>query len=160
MKIAMAGPVLVTVVAGGSTLVTALTHRRPADIALAIGVWSFIAAVWLGALWIARGTWRPLAATTDAFLRLSIRRCRSVLGAIHFGAALYAVGFLGILAWKYYYLSASLSAVLTSWQVALFGGLVTPVLFCTLFFLAKRKRSELASLLDLQRQLEEDPPPA
>lgn len=156
-RIALIGPVLVTIVAGGGTLVTALTHKRPADIALAAGVWIFIAAVWLGSLWIARGTWRPLAATTGAFLDFSVHRCRSVIAGARLGAALYAIGLFGILGWKHHYLSIGMRDLLTSWQVVLFGVAITPAVFCGLFLLVRNKRAELECLLDARRQLEEMP---
>ncbi|HZF29063.1 MAG TPA: hypothetical protein VE907_08100 [Gammaproteobacteria bacterium] len=154
-RIALIGPVLVTVVAGGGTLVTALTRGTPADIALAVGVWTFIAAVWLGSLWIARGTWRPLAATTGAFLDFSVRRCRSVIAGARLGAILYLLGLFGILWWKHYYLSIGVRALLMSWQVVLFGVAITPAVFSALCLLARRKRAELACLLNAKRQLEE-----
>jgi hypothetical protein len=156
-RIALIGPVLVTIVAGGGTLVTALTRGGPADIALAVGVWLFIAAVWLGSLWIAHGTWRPLAATTGAFLELSVRRCRSVIAGARLGAALYVIGLVGILWWKHHYLSIGVRDLLTSWQVALFGVAITPAVFSGLFVLVTSKRAELKCLLDAQRQLEETP---
>jgi hypothetical protein len=139
----MIGPVITTLAAGGGTLATALTRRAPADIALAVGVWAFIVVVWVIALWAARGTWRPLAQSTDGFVRLSIRRCRSVLEGLYAGIALYVIGFIGILWWKIHYLSMSFAELMSSWQVLVIGFAVSPILLFALLAVARRKRAEL-----------------
>ncbi len=158
LKLAMIGPIVTTVAAGGGTLATALIRRQPADVALAIGVWIFIAAVWFVALWAARGTWRPLAQTTDEFVRLSIRRCRSVLQGLYAGVALYVVGFVGILWWKHHYLSISLGKLLTSWQVLMIGLAITPVVLYASLSLARQKRAELRALWAMLRELDNESP--
>ena len=61
---------------------------------------AFAALVWLVALWLSRGTWRPRDESTAACLEVSIRRCRSVILAAPIGILLYVAGLVGSLAWK------------------------------------------------------------
>jgi len=154
MKLTMIGPVLVTILAGGGSLYAALTFHRPADVALAVGVWSFLLVVWVGATWIARGTWRPLTETTDEFLRVSIQRCRSALYGIRFGLVLYVLGFAAALLWQHFQLSATRRALLTAWPVILLGPVVTPILLLVSFKVDQKRRAELEWLLGLRRQLQ------
>ncbi|HEU4779594.1 MAG TPA: hypothetical protein VFS58_06885 [Steroidobacteraceae bacterium] len=158
LRLAMIGPIITTLAAGGGALAIALIRQRPADVALAIGVWVFIVAVWIVALWAARGTWRPPTETTDGFVRLSIRRCRSVIEGLYAGVALYVVGFVGILWWKYHYLSISLDELLTSWQVLMLGLAITPVVLYASHSLARQKRAELRALSAMLGELDNETP--
>lgn len=146
MKLAMIGPIIVTVVAGGGSVLTALESRRIEDFVLAAGIWVFILSVWLGWLWISRSSWRPLTESTKAYLDLSIQRCISTLRALYFGAALYVIGFASMLIWKMYYFSSAWRNVLTSGTVLCFAFVVTPVLLYMLIVFSRKKRSELANL--------------
>ena len=146
MKLAVIGPIIVTVVAGGGSVLTALESRRIEDFVLAAGIWAFILSVWLGWLWISRRSWRPLTESTKAYLDLSIQRCISTLRALYFGAALYVIGFASVLIWKLYYFAADWRDVLTSRTVLCFAFVVTPILLYMLVVLSRRKRIELAFL--------------
>jgi hypothetical protein len=157
MRIAMIYPILVTVIAGGGALLVALRSRVADDIVLALGVWCFILTGWSCGLWLARYTWRPLAETTSSYVQLSIARCRSALSAIRVGEVLYCVGFVGVIVWKSYYHSLNLFAVLTAWATVVFATMITPAVFLTLAFFARRRRNELAALIEIQRQIVEDP---
>jgi hypothetical protein len=149
--------VLVTIVAGGGTLLAALSSREIDDIVLAVGVWCFILTCWACGLWIARNTWRPLGETTSSYVQLSIVRCRSALSSIRVAAILYCVGFAGMLFWKSYYHVSSLYAVLQASPTIVFATIVTPALFLSLSFFARKRRKELIALLEIQRQIVEDP---
>ena len=152
----MIGPVLVTVLIGGPIAERAVTSPQPEAVVLAVEVWLFIIVTWIGSLWIGRGTWRPLAETTAAFVDLAVRRCRSNLRAIQFGAVLYLGQLLFVLFWSLRYSSVGLWALLTSWSVVLLGWLGVPAVFGLFFWYTHRKRSELAYLLDVQQQLADD----
>jgi hypothetical protein len=67
--------ILVTVVMGGGTIVAAAIIRNPNVALLAVGTAIGIALAWRFALKHTRGLWAPSAATTAAYLDLSIRRC-------------------------------------------------------------------------------------
>jgi hypothetical protein len=157
MRIAMIWPVLVTVIAGGGTLLAALRSRVADDLVLALGVWCFILTCWSCGLWLARNNWRPLAETTSSYVQLSIARCRSALISIQLGKVLYCIGFAGIIVWKSYYHSSNMFAVLTAWPTVVFATMVTPAVFLTLASFARRRRGELAALIEIQRQIAEDP---
>jgi hypothetical protein len=58
---------------------------------LAIGVWFFIAIAWVISLGLSRDILKPSAATTTAFLDLSIRRCRHRLQALFADAVLFVM---------------------------------------------------------------------
>jgi hypothetical protein len=66
------------------------------DVVLAAEAWACIVVTWLGGPWIARGTWRPLAGTTAAFVELAIRRREANLRGATFGACLYVVQLVSI----------------------------------------------------------------
>jgi hypothetical protein len=157
MRVAMIGPVLVTIVAGGGTLLAALSSRRMSDIVLAVGVWCFILTCWSCGLWIARNTWRPLAETTNCYVQASIARCRSALSSMRFAAILYCVGLVGVVLWKSHYHSSSLYLVLQAWPTVVFATVITPVFFLSLSYFARKRRKELTSLLEIERQIVEDP---
>jgi hypothetical protein len=154
LKIGLIAPILVTIGIGGAVIAWALTAASPANVVLIGEVWGFILVTWAGSLWLARGTWGPLAETTAAFIDLSIRRCRSNIRVATFGAWLY-VGQLGfMLFWKLYSTSIELSALITAWPVILIGWIGLPAFFVWRFWFVQRQRATLDHFLELQRQLQ------
>jgi hypothetical protein len=154
MKLGLIAPVLVTLGIGGGFTALALTFPSAAvGVVLVAEVWLFILVTWAGCLWLARGTWRPLAETTAAFIDLSIRRCRSNLRTATFGAWLY-VGQLGfMLLWKFSSTSIELMALITAWPVILIGWLGVPAFFAWRSWFVRRQRARLDHFLELRRQL-------
>jgi hypothetical protein len=157
MKIGLIAPILVTIGIGGAFVAWALTSASPADVVLVAEVWIFILLTWTGSLWLARGTWRPLAETTAAFIDLSIRRCRSNLRAASFGAWLYVCQLSFVVLWKFFSSSSELTVLLTAWPVILLGWVGLPVLFASRSWFMRRQRAELDRLLELERQLKAEP---
>ena len=155
-KIGMIAPTLVTIVIGGGIAMRAATSAHPEDAVLAAGVWAFIAVTWAGTLWIDRGNWRPLGQTTADFVALSIHRCQSTIAALRFGAFLYVAELVFIFFWQLHSLAIAWTTLAASWPVVLLGWLGAPVFFGFLFWLTRRKRTELAYLLELQRQLTDE----
>jgi hypothetical protein len=154
LKIGLIAPILVTIGIGGGLTAWALTSASPADVVLVTEVWVFILVTWVGSLWLARGTWRPLAETTAAFIALSIRRCRSNLRGATFGAWLYVFQLLFIVLWKFSSSSIELTVLLTSWPVILIGWLGVPAFFAWRSWFARRQRAKLDHFLELRRQLD------
>jgi hypothetical protein len=152
-RIALIVPVLVTIIIGGWTVLRAMASPEVDNIVLAVETWLFISVIWAGSLWIDRGTWRPLANTTAAFVDVSIRRCRSTLSALRFGALVYVAQFVFVFFWKS---SMGLAALFTSWPVVVLGWVGGPVLVAFGSWYARKKRTELGRLLDLRRQLNDD----
>ena len=153
MRFALAGDILVTVSIGGGAVAWTVLDPRPETVILAGAIWVFIAIAWIFAILNRRGSWSPSAATTSAFVDLSIRRCRANLRTTTFGAAL---GFCELafgLAWVFHEVSEPLWPFLTSIPLII-------VWLCTLIFVAslllyrKKKRADLAYLLTLQRELQ------
>ncbi|HLF12914.1 MAG TPA: hypothetical protein VJA26_17065, partial [Gammaproteobacteria bacterium] len=153
IRIGLIAPILVTIGFGGGFIARALTLASPADVMLAAEVWFFILVTWAGCLWIARGTWRPLAETTAAFIDISIRRCRSNLRGASFGAWLYVCQLLFVVLWKFYSSSIELTVLLTAWPVILLGWLGLPAFFALRFWFVRRQRAELDRLLELEHEL-------
>ena len=144
MRIALAADILVTVGIGGAALLLAVRSPRPEYVLLAAVTWFFIAAAWTFSLLVNRGNWSPAALDTAAFVELSVRRCRSRLAAVWFGAALYLVEMAFCLGWLYRYAPRPWTPP-WSWlapATLLFsGGLV---------WYRRKKRAELAWLLTLR----------
>jgi hypothetical protein len=156
VKVMMLAPVAVSVGMGGWAFLRAWLAPEPAAVTLAIGVWSYIALAWAGCLWIARGTWRPRGETTAAFLQLAIGRCESALKSVPFGIALYAfeLAFMGL--WAVRNGVGTPAEVATAPPMIVIGWLGGPLFVVLMLWYARRKRAELVSLRELQRQLDED----
>jgi hypothetical protein len=60
-------------------------HRAPLDVAFALGLGLLFVGLLAAVHWNRRGVWRPAAATTRAFLDLSILRCRRRLRGVRLG---------------------------------------------------------------------------
>jgi hypothetical protein len=153
MKIGLIAPILVTIGIGGGFTALALMPATAIDVVLVAEVWFFILVTWAGSLWIARGTWSPLAETTAAFVDVSIRRCRSNVRAATFGAWLYVAQLSFIVLWKFYSTSIELAALLTAWPVVLIGWVGLPAFFAWKSWFARRQRVKLEHFLELERQL-------
>jgi hypothetical protein len=157
MKIGLIAPILVTLGVGGGFTALALTFTSSVGVVLVAEVWLFILVAWVGCLWLARGTWRPLAETTAAFIDLSIRRCRSNLRTATFGAWLYFGQLVFMLLWKLYSTSIELTALVTAWPVILIGWLGLPAFLAWRFWFVRRQRAKLDHFLELERQLKTRP---
>lgn len=156
LKLNLAWPILVTLVVGGWITERALRTGQTLDVVLAIEGWIFIVVIWTGCLWIARGTWRPLADTTAAFVDISIRRREANLRGLTFGACLYvaqlafAVLALGATS------PAGIVGVLTSSYMIVVGWIGVPCGLIALLWFRRRQRADLERLRELKRQLQSD----
>jgi hypothetical protein len=160
MRIALVADILVTLTMGGGTTLLAIRSPRPEYLILAAATWFFLMAAWAFSLVARRGTWQPpLAETTDAFLDLSLRRCRAQLAGVWFCAALYLAEIAFCLAWIY---RESPPRGL-SWGAWLWFGsptidgvwALTVAVMIGLFWFRKRKLAELQSLAELRAELSE-----
>lgn len=154
MRIALLADILVTIVIGGGSIAWALRSPQPDIAALAAATWLFLAAAWFFRFRISRGNWSPAAVDTASFIDLSIRRCRASLAAARFGAVLYAVQLAFCLGWIYHH-APQPKRPLLAWLF--FGSLSIDIVWvATLAFFAgliwhrRRKRAELAYLLELR----------
>ena len=155
-KVLLVAPVLVTVAVGGAMIAWAVAAPSIESVAFAVESWLFIVLVWVAALWIDRGTWRPLGNTTSAFLDISIRRCRSDISGLRLAVLLYVGQFAVILVLHYYLETARPPELFTAWPVIALGWIGFPMFLAFVFWYGRRKRNELDRLLALRRQLTED----
>jgi hypothetical protein len=146
MRMMLLGDILVTLVIGGGTVVLAMRNPRIETAVLAAATWLFIGAAWIFGLSNRKNAWSPSATTTAAFLDLSIRRCRGNLRAVTFGAILYVVEMAFCLSWIYHDLGFLSSTLLLT------IALVTLIFAALLLLHRKKKRTELAYLLNLQQE--------
>ena len=154
-RVVLIWPVIVTIAIGGGTAWRANVSAHFEDVLLAMETWAFIAVIWTGALWLERGTWRPLGDTTAAFVDLSIRRCQSALAGVRFAGVVYVVQLVIILLWQFRYAPSGPALILISWPVVVLGWLGVPGFAAFGVWFSRRKRAELRHLLDLRRQLRE-----
>lgn len=155
-RAALVLPVMVTVMIGGWMTARALTNTTLEDLVFAVETWLFIAVTWAGALWIDRGTWRPLGETTSAFLEISIRRCRSAIDGRRLGVCLYVVQLAVLLALKRFLSGIGWLELVTVWPVIAIGWIGLPVFLIASSWFVRRKRRELGRLLELRGQLTGD----
>jgi hypothetical protein len=150
------GEIAVTIVFGGGSLAWAALSPRTDALVLALGVWAFIAMAWTISFLLRRGAWAPVAATTTAFLELSILRCRRRRESIVAQSVLYVliVGF--DLTWIYLArpsrAASGVTAFLTSGEIAWVWA-VTLGLAATAVWQRRRLGRELEMLTRLRRQI-------
>ena len=147
---------LVTLVIGWGTIGRAVVFGGLENIAVAMETGLFMALIWAGAVWIDRGTWRPLGNTTAAFVDMSIRRCQSDISGLRFAVILYIGQFIAVLALKRYLSSAAPLDLMTAWPVVVLGWLGFPVFLMFVLWYGRRKKRTLVHLLQLRQQLTED----
>jgi hypothetical protein len=153
--IGLLAPVLVTVCVGGVLLVRAIRFGRLIDYAAALEGWLFIIVLWVCCLRLARGTWRPLAQSTAAFVDLAIRRSRSNLAIARLSLWMYAGQIIlgaAVILWSQDR-SGNPLAYFISWPVIVMGWIGFPVFFAWLILYRRKEAAELRRLLELKRQL-------
>ena len=148
--------IAVTAVMGGGSAGWAMVSQRPLAVALAAGIWFFIAIAWATSLGLSRDIVRPSAATAAAFLDLSIRRCRRRLQGLTAQAVLYVLILAFDLVWIYHFVSETQPmdpwAWLTSRRMFVVWT-ITAVLAAVAVWYRRRILGELRNLLNLRRQL-------
>jgi hypothetical protein len=153
-KLGLIAPIWITVGVGGGMIWLALTTGQLVHVVLAIEAWLFIAVIWAGCLWIARGTWRPLASTTAAFVDISIRRRQANLRGTTFGLCLYVFQLLLMKLIVGFMTRETLLDSLTSPHMIIFGWIGLPLILGGLYWFRRRQRADLERLLELKRQLQ------
>jgi hypothetical protein len=116
----------------------------------------FIVVAWVGCLWIARGTWRPLAHTTAAFVEVSIRRREANFRGAIFGVCLYVAQLVFVVLALGATSPNGVAPLLTSSFVLGACGLGVLGGLAALYWFGRRQRPELERLRELKRQLQSD----
>jgi hypothetical protein len=155
-KLMVVWPILVTILVGGWITARALRTGQGLDVLLAIEGWVFIVVMWAGSLWIARGTWQPLADTTAAFVEVSIRRREANLRGATFGACAYMVQVMFVVLALGVASPVGVVPLLTSAYVTVAGWIGVPVGLVVLNWFLRGQRAELERLRELKRQLQSD----
>jgi hypothetical protein len=159
MRVVLLLQVISTVVVGGGYTAWAVLATGPGSAILVIGLWLLFALAWSHALLNRRGTWQPVDSATATFLELSLLRCRRRLSAANFGAVLYVVDVVFDLYWVFRFRSRPeplpLGTFLTSGPVMVVW-LGTLAAFGFLIWYKRKKRAELAYLLSLKRELQDE----
>ena len=156
LKLSLIVPILVTLGIGGTVILRALRTGQALEVVLAIETWGFIVAVWAGALWTARGTWRPLGDTTAAFVDVSIRRRVANLRGATLGACFYVFQLLFIVVTLAAASPAGIMPILTSTYFVLIGWIGLPCGLAAVYWFRRRQRADLERLRELERQLRSD----
>ena len=149
-------PILATLWSGATVVIPALGSGRRLEILLGVEAFVFIVVVWAVALWLGRGTWRPLADTTAAFIDVSIRRRKAYIRGAVAGACLYLAQFAFVVLAVGLGSPAGFGAVSTSTPVTVLGWIGIPIVLTGLYWFARRQRAELERLRELERQLQSD----
>ena len=146
---------------GVGTIVGAVVTRDLSWILLAAGTWVFILIGWYSLVQNYKGVWEPSAATTAAYLELSIERCRRRLNDIRFTNIMMWLLTAFVFFSDYQILKGAGSLTTTSDFLIVaaafaFATVIVSIVF--IFHLRKRRRTntELEYLLNLRAKLEMD----
>jgi hypothetical protein len=156
LKLGLIGPIFVTFGVGGGTILIALLTGWTVHLVIAIETWIFIAVCWIGSLWLARGTWRPLAETTAAYVDVSIRRRESYTRGATFCVCLYVFQLVFVALVVGSFMNLGIIGVLTSPQMIVIGWIGLPLVLVGAYWFRRRQRAQLERLLELKRQLQGD----
>ena len=139
----------------GYSLLRAARSDEPNTWVSVVFVTCFAVLVWLVALVLSRGTWRPRDESIAAYLDLSIHRCRSVIVAAPIGIVLYVAGLVGSLAWRQRLLGVEWQQLLQAPEMILAGWIGAPAYAIGMIVNAQAHRRRLAFLEKLRRELGE-----
>ena len=117
------------------------------------GILTFVVLVWVTALWLARGTWRPRDESTAAFLDVSIRRCRAAMLGVPVAFVLYAAELIYVLLSMQRIEGADVASLLRSPQFVAVGWIGGPLYLAGQLWYGHRQRERLNRLRLLQTQL-------
>jgi len=138
-----------------ATVVKALRSDEPGAWFGVLFTATYALLVWLVAMWLSRGTWRPRDESIAAHLDVSIRRCRSVIVAAPVGIVLYAAGLIGSLAWRQRLLGVEWQTLLETPSMIIAGWIGGPLYVIGMLINAHVQRGRLAFLERLRQQLGE-----
>ena len=139
----------------GATVLHALRSGQPGAWFAVFYTAAFALLVWLIAMWLSRGTWRPRDESLTACLDVSIRRCRSVILAAPIGVVLYVAGLIGSLAWRQKLLGVEWQQLLETPAMIIAGWIGAPLYAIGMLVNAQLQRRRLVFLERLRQQLGE-----
>jgi hypothetical protein len=146
-------PILATLWSGATMVLPAL---RSGEVLIGVEVSVFIVVLWVVSLWLARGTWRPLADTTAAFIDVSIRRRQAYIRGAIVAACLYVTQFAFLVIATGLASPIGILGALKSGPAVIVGWIGIPVVFAGLYWFGRRQAADLENLRDIARQLQGD----
>jgi hypothetical protein len=138
-----------------ATVIKALRSDQPGAWFGVLFTATYALLVWLVAMWLSRGTWRPRDESIAAHLDVSVRRCRSVIIGAPVGIALYIAGLIGSLIWRQRLLGVEWQQLLTTPSMIIAGWIGGPAYAIGMTINAFLQRRRLAFLERLRQQLGE-----
>lgn len=100
MRWFLAADVAVSLLAIAATIATVRSYPGSWSRFVAIDTTAMLVAMWAFAMWNARGTWRPLGQTTEAFLGLTRLRCMRRLRALSYATIITVLQVVAVLWWS------------------------------------------------------------
>lgn len=145
-----------TVLVIAATIVKALRSDEPGAWFGVLFTTAYAVLVWLIAMWLSRGTWRPRDESIAAHLDVSIRRCRSVIVAAPIGIVLYVAGLIGSLIWRQRLQGMDWQQLLETPSMIIAGWIGGPLYAIGMIINARLQRQRLVFLERLRQQLGEN----
>jgi hypothetical protein len=121
------------------------------------GILAFVVLVWVAALWLARGTWRPRDESTAAFLEVSIRRCRAAMLGVPVAFVLYAAELIYVIISMQRIAAIDVGSLVQTPQFIAVGWIGGPLYLAGQLWYGHRQRQRLMRLRLLQSQLADAP---
>lgn len=157
MRLVFYAELVITATVGSFATAWTMASERPAMRLLALGVWASLLMTWIFRFMNDKGNWSGAAPDTEAFLRLSLRRCRANLRAAKFGFVSYFAQMAIVSACVYW--EGNRQSPMSVWiYLTLPRSLV--VWCCAALFLLwmiwhiRRKKAELSYFLSVQQDWE------
>jgi hypothetical protein len=160
MRVLLVVQIAITLIFGAGSILWALISAQEGAEVLTMAIWLFLTMGWTFSLANRRGTWKPTASTTAAFLDLAIARCRRRLRAIAFASVFYMVVLSFNLAWTWIYREGPRHDAPALWTFLTSApNLAVWIFTVCLGVLAagyrRRIQTELNNLVTVRRQLDE-----
>lgn len=155
LQVVLIGEIVLTVSILAAVAVVVASHRTATALGLGAAALGHSALIWAFTIWNRRGTWRPLAESTRAYLQLARERCLRERRSALFVIWLVAVEALALLAWVWSGDRPGLGAApVLQWAspVAAFSGAIGWAIW-----LDARARTELARVSEIATALGIDP---
>jgi len=146
---------------GAATIVGAVITQNISWILLAGGTWVFILIGWYFLVQNYKGVWEPSAATTAAYVELSIERCRRTLNDIRFSIVMMWLLTAFVFIADYQILKGTGGLTTTSDFLIVaaafaFATVIVSIVFIYQIRKRRRTKTELEYLLNLRAKLETD----
>lgn len=157
LALVTAGEVIVTILLLGLFGVLLSRARDPETIAVLVAGGLLAVSAFALANWNRRGTWRPSVETTEAFLEISLLRCRRSLRAVRYSYGIMVVEAFLLVPWLVIGILRRPDTRPLGWNPYLFYGALLALIFGAMLlgcrWYARRVRRERHVLRETRRDL-------